>query len=593
MLPQEPPKILDLWYGTSGPRDAEIVVVGESWGSSEAYERKPLVGQSGQEFDRMLLEAKIDPRAIFKTNVMAAQPEGNEAWHFFHPAARQPTWKGLHPTEWVKNELDRLHTQLRAIKPKVVLAVGNYALWALTDGLVSIGRQSTGTGASVLVPAGITSWRGSMLESNSIIGLPGLKVIPLIHPSSILRQWSQRAVTVHDLQTRIPLALRGDWRPNPPPNILAPASFEATCRVLQNWYIHAAVGNVLRLSNDIETSRGCISCLGFADGPYASGSTALVIPLVRPTAAEPFGSFWTLPEETEILRLVLKLLVHPNVRIEGQNYNYDTQWIEYFLSVRPKLDFDTMLAHHLLWPGTQKGLDYISSLYNHYYWYWKDDNKDWDLKGDFTRHMIYNGEDCLRTFECATELRKQITVQGFEELWEVEKEKNNLAIEMMTRGVLIDRSRRTEMAFELQFERDRIYAWLATIIPQSLVAPLASTTSKASWWSSSDQQKILFYDILGLKVQKNRKTKQPTMDAEALESLSTLYPEFSRIWEALSLTRSISVFHNTFISAPLDHDGRMRCSFNTAGTETFRWSSSSNAFGRGTNLQNIPKGEEE
>jgi hypothetical protein len=36
----------------------------------------------------------------------------------------------------------------------------------------------------------------------------------------------------------------------------------------------------------------------------------------------------------------------------------------------------------------------------------------------------------------------------------------------------------------------------------------------------------------------------------------------------------------------------MKCSFNTAGTETFRWSSSTNAFWRGTNLQNIPKGEE-
>jgi len=34
----------------------------------------------------------------------------------------------------------------------------------------------------------------------------------------------------------------------------------------------------------------------------------------------------------------------------------------------------------------------------------------------------------------------------------------------------------------------------------------------------------------------------------------------------------------------------MRCSFNIAGTETFRFSSSENAFGTGTNLQNIPSG---
>src|SRR6185312_5176356 len=38
---------------------------------------------------------------------------------------------------------------------------------------------------------------------------------------------------------------------------------------------------------------------------------------------------------------------------------------------------------------------------------------------------------------------------------------------------------------------------------------------------------------------------------------------------------------------PLDPDGRMRCSYNVVGTENGRWSSSKNAFGRGTNLQNV------
>lgn len=41
------------------------------------------------------------------------------------------------------------------------------------------------------------------------------------------------------------------------------------------------------------------------------------------------------------------------------------------------------------------------------------------------------------------------------------------------------------------------------------------------------------------------------------------------------------------LRSPLDADGRMRCSYNVVGTENGRWSSSENAFGRGTNLQNI------
>jgi DNA polymerase-1 len=44
------------------------------------------------------------------------------------------------------------------------------------------------------------------------------------------------------------------------------------------------------------------------------------------------------------------------------------------------------------------------------------------------------------------------------------------------------------------------------------------------------------------------------------------------------------------VRAPLDVDGRIRTSYNVAGTVTFRLSSSESAFGIGTNLQNISSG---
>jgi DNA polymerase I-like protein with 3'-5' exonuclease and polymerase domains len=110
--------------------------------------------------------------------------------------------------------------------------------------------------------------------------------------------------------------------------------------------------------------------------------------------------------------------------------------------------------------------------------------------------------------------------------------------------------------------------------------------------TSGKQQKDLFFRILGFPMKRSRKTGNETLDAEALERLRRDVPWAARIWDALELARSVSVFKSTFIDAELEPDGRMKCSFNTAGTETFRWSSSANAFWRGTNLQNIPKGEE-
>jgi DNA polymerase-1 len=335
--------------------------------------------------------------------------------------------------------------------------------------------------------------------------------------------------------------------------------------------------------------------MAFADGPYRGGSTALVLPLMRPTSGGRFADYWTAQEEYELTRTTRLLLSHPNVRIEGQNYNYDTQWIERDWGCRPNLDFDTMLAHHLLWPGTPKGLDYLASLYNHYYWYWKDDNKEWDVKvGGWEAHLRYNAEDALRTYECATELRTQITAQHFDSLWAIEKAKNQMALEMMRRGIRIDRAKRAEMGFQLSYERERINQWLLKIMPQAMLleSEHAPRSSKALWPDSSKQQKDLFFRILGFPQKRSRKTGNETLDAEALERLRKDVPWAARLWDALELHRSVGVFHNTFIGADLEPDGRMKCSFNTAGTETFRWSSSANAFWRGTNLQNIPKGEE-
>ena len=50
---------VDLWYGTSGPHDAEIVLVGEAWGADEDVQKRPFVGASGNELTRILTEAGL------------------------------------------------------------------------------------------------------------------------------------------------------------------------------------------------------------------------------------------------------------------------------------------------------------------------------------------------------------------------------------------------------------------------------------------------------------------------------------------------------------------------------------------------------
>jgi DNA polymerase I-like protein with 3'-5' exonuclease and polymerase domains len=237
-------------------------------------------------------------------------------------------------------------------------------------------------------------------------------------------------------------------------------------------------------------------------------------------------------------------------------------------------------------------LDYISSLYCHYHWYWKEDGKEWDAKGDLKQLLDYNCLDCIRTFEAVTALRQLITQLGMERQWNETKQRMALALRMMLRGVRIDRARRGRLKVELTTVLSQIYTELEQIIPQSWLPPPKKGAKNTPWYRSPKQQQIVFGEILGMKIPKHRKTGRPTLGKEAMQDLPKRYPEFTGLFSRLEDARSVAVFQSHFVEAPLDTDDRMRCSFNPAGTETFRWNSSANAFGSGTNLQNIPQGDE-
>lgn len=586
----------DLWFGTSGPHDAEIVIVGEAWGAEEAAASRPFVGASGVELNRMLSEAGIHRHHVLCTNVAATRPLNNEMWRLFHAKdSVTPTYGGLQPNQTVLSDVQRLYQQLRHHPRRLVIATGNYALWALTNCsgrtvLRSSNNRPIPKELQPFVPTGIMDWRGSMwyMIDDRFATQPQYtktKVLPIIHPAAILRQWENRAVTLHDLRARIPMALKNDWRQNPEPVMWAPPTFDQAASRLRMW-IAKANQAPLRLATDIETrKKSFMTCVGFAD----STNFAMSIPFVRKISAKVLDSYWSVEQETILVRLIQELLTHPNILIEGQNFIYDTQYFQHWMAITPKLDFDTMLAQNTLFPGTPKGLDYLSSLFCRYHWYWKEDGKDWDdITGTLEEHLTYNCWDCLRTFECATVQRDLIPRMEQTEQWKLKMRVNDLCLRMMNRGVLFDKSSAAAMRLKLMEAAQSLERELYAIVPQEAVQPGAKTP----WFNSPQQTKWLFYEAYGFKVIKDRKTGQPTTGDEALNELKKHYPEFTGLFDRIGKLRSIG---NTarVIQSKLDSDGRLRCSFNPGGTETHRLSSSLNAFGGGMNLQNLTKGEED
>jgi uracil-DNA glycosylase len=561
------------------------MIVGEAFGYDEARIGKPFVGASGQELTRMLAEAGIDRSQCFLTNVVPAQPQANKMWRFFRPRdeARKsslPTTWGLHPTEIANHGLKKLAAQVDHLNPDLIIACGNYAFWAFSDD-VRISYHSKDSegfpmdGGGRMVPAGINSFRGSMLRSRS-----GHRLLPILHPAAILRAWDQRAFTVGDLRNRVPMALAGNWENPKPAKLLFRPSFSEAIAYLYNLEQQLKRGLRIECSIDLETTPlNLVTCISFC----TNESLALTIPFFDKDASG-FRSYWPIREEVAFHRLIRRICRYPNFLAIGQNFCYDQTYFHDMFGVVPRLAFDTMLGQNFLFPGTKKDLGFLSSLYCTYHRYWKDDNQEWDTKSNIDDHLLYNAEDTIRTLEIAGVMRKMLAATKREHLYADRLRVADLALRMSLRGLKVDKKRRAELFRDLATAQEVRRTLLFTFIPQSWVDPKA----KVPWFQSPAQTKTVLYEILQMKEQRQRKTKTISTDDASLTTLIHQYPEFKALLQIILDLRSIGVYINTFLTSALEPNDRMCTSLDPAGTETFRFASRTTPLRRGMNMQNIP-----
>ena len=541
----------------TGPAPAKIMIVGEAPGEQEVARGEPFVGYSGLELSKMLQEAGIMRSACFLTNVIRTRPPGNDIGAFIaerkkditpqHGLVRDkmclpPVWEGI---ELLKREIE-------LVRPNIIIALGNVAMWALTG------------------KSGITSWRGSTLQTDLDLALDySPKVLPAYSPSSVMRQWSWRQILVHDLrrakaQSESRELIRPDYY------FITRPDYGTVASVLSQLLSQLTSGPK-RLAVDIETRAGHIACIGFA----WSRLEALCIPLM---CVERADGYWTLEEEASLMHLLYQVLTHQNCEVIGQNFSYDAQYFWRHLHYLPRLKHDTMLAQHVCFSNMQKGLDFLSSMYCQHHEYWKDDGKTWDEKTGEDQLWRYNCQDAVITFEVAAVEQANVDSMRLREVHDFQQKLFWPVLQSMNRGIRIDHAKRASFAMSLLDEISAREHWLHTVFGQPINI------------KSPKQMQELFYGELGQKPILGRKTGTVTCDDEALGRIADREPLLRPVVKKIQELRSLGVFLSTFVNAPLDVDGRMRCSFNIAGTETYRFSSSKNAFGSGLNLQNIPKG---
>lgn len=566
----------------AGPIPARIMIVGEAPGEEEEYKLQPFIGASGAELNKMLGEAGISRSECFVTNVSKYRPQANDISKFFAGAKDRVTSShSLVRHKMVTQEIalgvDELRAEINLVQPNIIIPVGSTSLWALTG----ICKKPY----DLAQPTGISDWRGSMVTED--LSGRGTQVIPTYHPAAILRQWSWRAAAVHDLR-RAARFRNGEKFPRPAWNFTIRPSFTAVIDTLSRLLSQLSSGECIRLSYDIETRRGHTACAGIA----WSLTEAICIPFM---CSENRAGYWTEEEETHIIWLLNKVLSHPNAHVVGQYITYDSQYNYRHWHSVPNVKQDTMISWHSMFSDLPKDLAFQASMTCNYYCYWKDEGKDWAKNQKEEELWHYNCLDTVYTLEVANaELAAIQSMANGRMPWTALPQVHDFQQRMfwpvlraMQRGVLVDQAKRNELISEVQEQLAHREQFLIDVLghPLNPRSPL--------------QMQKLFYEDFKLPVQYTRAKKgvpaRPTLNDEALMKLTLIEPLVRPIVNCIADIRTLGQFLSNFLCKPLDIDGRMRCSYNIGGSEsgksapkTYRLSSSENAFGSGTNLQNIP-----
>ena len=468
--------------------------------------------------------------------------------------------------------LEFLDTQ----EPACVLLVGELALWAVTG-------QSK-----------IHSCRGSIYESLVTPSGRTFKTVCTLSPRDLSLSPELSLYVERDVERAIIEMTRGPQMPRVPYNFLLQASFRDYCQQLDDLILKCDESpDGFYIAVDIETIRRQIACVGIA----YSNFDCVVIPIR--TARE----YWSVEEEVALIQRMARLFEHKNVRIIGQNFHYDAMYFAVKWGIAPRCADDTMIAQHIVFVELPKGLHILASVYSDHYRYWKDERDDYNLApADDHKFFRYNAQDCCYTYECMPQLRRLVAAYGLSELYTERMTRQwYTLLRVMLRGIPVDEYARSRLGrYEVTHGIDS--KGMPTV-QQKLVGELVSAEEarveflnyvigREFNFRSSVQMKQFFYEEMRVPPVKSRvKKDRDSLGAEILQKIPDDFPLLGPIVDAIIEARSLRVFLKNFVLSRLDKDGSMRCSYGMAGTDTFRLSSSTNAFDMGGNLQNIPKGD--
>lgn len=143
-----------------GPKDAEIMFIGEGPGEQEDIKGEPFVGAAGKLLDDMLSIIDLNRDMVYIANIVKCRPPNNRD-----------------PLDHEQDAcIDYLRNQVALVKPRVIVCLGRVAAKRIIDPDFRISQS-----------------RGQWIDRN------GVAITAIYHPSALLRDPSKRPDTFMDI----------------------------------------------------------------------------------------------------------------------------------------------------------------------------------------------------------------------------------------------------------------------------------------------------------------------------------------------------------------------------------------------------------
>lgn len=537
--------------GADGAFTSEIAIVGDWPSERDAAMKLPFVGGSGKFLWDVLRKNGYNRRSFYVTNAIKRRVwEGDDGEGKLNKGELDQ-WEGL--LHWELSQLPNL---------KYILVLGNQALKLVTGN------------------SGVTLWRGSVvpavIKSTRWVdrGVPvpeavykEVTVFCALNPATVAKEPLNDIVFRFDMD-RFDDVIKGTFKPHLIEEIINPSFSDA-----MDW-VRKMKSDKLPISLDIEVISMETACIGLANDAH----TGMCINWR--TMGE---NRYSLKEEKELRHAVQDLMLDPEARFVAQNGSFDSYWLWYKDRMRiRKLWFDTLLAHHTLYPPLPHSLAFLTSQYTTHPYY-KDDGKSWKEGGDIDQFWRYNVKDCCVTLAVAQRELEELRSQGLEDFFfsHVMHLQPHL-VHMTVHGVKCDVGLKNTIATELATEVEKLRV--------DFIQKAQKATGEEDYTpnpKSPKQMHDLYFKklrLVGRGQKADAKNRQRMMDHPRTNE------DAKAVIKAHNAFAKDDKFLTTYAEMSVDPDMRIRCEYKQQGVQSApgRLSSAAVMWGCGMNLQNQP-----